>query len=51
MLETLPHTTGTAASPQRRPSRYGFPGAFQTADPHWGDPEKETSIIVDPHVF
>lgn len=51
VLETLPHTTGTAASPQRRLSRYGCSGAFQTTDPHWGDPEKETSIIVDLYVF
>lgn len=46
VLETLPHTTGTAASPQQRRSRYGFRGAYQTTDPHWGDPEKEATFII-----
>lgn len=38
----LPGTTGTAASPQRRWSRYGFPAAYPTTDPDWDGPENET---------
>lgn len=41
--ETLPHTTGTGVSPQQRWSRYCFPAAYQTADPHWDGPERDTT--------
>ena len=43
VLEKLPRTTGTAASPQRRWSRYDFPAAYQTTDPQWDGPERETT--------
>lgn len=43
---TLPHTTGIAAFPQQRWSRYGFQGAYQTTDPNWDGPEKQSKPPV-----
>lgn len=46
MWDRLPRTTCTAASPQQRWSTHGFQAAYQTTDPHWDGPEKETNNIL-----
>lgn len=43
---TLPHTTGIAAFPQQRWSRCGFQGAYQTTDPNWDGPKKQSKPPV-----
>lgn len=40
-IHSLPHTTGTASSPQQRWGRYGFPAACQKVDLNWDGPVKE----------
>lgn len=51
--ERLPRTTCTAASPRQRSSTYGFQAVYQTTDPHWDDPKKETNnrLNTKNHVF
>lgn len=49
--ERLPRTTGTAASPQRRWSRYGSPAVYQTADPNWDGPEKDATNTRNPEII